>query len=68
MKYYIRMTNKQTGKVSYKRYKCIAGFDVNKDLCWKFSKNGATAIIERLKREYHRNLQNLTFELEPAEE
>ena len=51
MKYYIRMTNKQTGKVSYKRYKCIAGFDVNKDLCWKFSKNGATAIIERLKRE-----------------
>lgn len=68
MKYYIRLTNKQTGAVKYKQYKCIDGFNANKTLCWRFSKKGALAIIERLKREYSRNLHNLTFDLEPAEE
>ena len=67
MKYYIRMTNKQTGKVKYKRYKCIDGFSENKGLCWQFSKPGALKIIERLKQEYRMNINNLTFDLEEAE-
>lgn len=66
MKYYIRKTNKKTGKVEYKRYKCSDGFSENKDLCWKFSKQGALKIIEVLKNEYRRNIDNLVFELEEA--
>lgn len=68
MKYYIRMTNKQTGKVKYKRYKCIDGFSENKALCWQFSNPGALKIIERLKEEYRRNINNLTFDLEEVQE
>lgn len=68
MKYYIRMTNTQTGTVKYKRYKCLDGFTSDKDLCWRFSKNGALSIIERLKKEYWRNISNLIFDLEPAPE
>lgn len=67
MKYYIKMTNKQFGTTEYKRYKCIDGFSKNKSQCWKFSKQGALKIIERLKWEYRRNVENLEFELEPAE-
>lgn len=67
MKYYIRKTNKQTGRVEYKRYKCIDGFNSNKEICWQFTKHGASKIIERLKHEYWRNIDNLTFELEPAQ-
>lgn len=63
MKYYIRKTNKQTGRVEYKRYKCIDGFTTNKDLCWQFSKQGAEKIIERLKVEYSANIKNLEFDM-----
>ena len=66
MKYFIRMTNKQSGTVQYKRYKCIDGWCKSKDLCWQFSKQGALKIIERLKREYYRNINNLEFDLEEA--
>lgn len=50
----------------YKRYKCIDGFSPNKDICWKFTKQGATKIIERLKREYPYN--GIEFMLEEAAE
>lgn len=63
-KYYIRKTNKRTGNIEYKRYKCSDGFSPNKDLCWKFSKQGALKIIERLKIEYRANIQNIEFSLE----
>ena len=66
MKYYIKKINKQTGRVEYKQYKCIEGFNPNKSLCWKFSQQGAEKIIERLKIEYRMNINNLTFELEEA--
>lgn len=66
MKYYIKKTNKQTGRIEYKRYKCIDGFSRDKSQCWKFSKQGALKIIERLKSEYWRNIDNLEFELEEA--
>lgn len=64
MKYYIKRTNKQTGRIEYKRYKCIDGFCRDKSLCWQFSKQGALKIIERLKAEYWRNIDILEFELE----
>lgn len=48
MRYYIVKETKY-GK-EYKRYKCIDGFSKNKELCWKFSKQGALSIIERLKK------------------
>ena len=71
MKYYIKMYNKQFNRTKYKRYKCIDGFSENKELCWKFSKQGALKIIERLtdkdRSEYRRNLHNLEFSLEAAE-
>lgn len=66
MKYYIKMINKQTGIIQYKKYKCIDGFTRNKEQCWKFSKQGAIKIIERLKYQYRNNIQNLEFELEEA--
>lgn len=64
MKYYIKRTAKQFGTVEYKRYKCIDGFSKKKELCWQFSKQGAEKIIERLKDEYRRNINNVEFELE----
>lgn len=67
MKYYIKKINKQFNTVQYKRYKCIDGFSSNRDICWKFSKQGALKIIEDLKREYYRNINNLEFTLEEAE-
>ena len=67
MKYYIKMENKQFNKVYYKRYKCIDGFTTDKKICWKFSKQGALKIIERLKIEYRRNIENIEFSLEIAE-
>ena len=66
MKYYIKKTNTQTGRVEYKQYKCSDGFNRNKEVCWQFSKQGAMKIIERLKKEYWRNIDNLLFELEEA--
>jgi len=54
--------------VEYKRYKCIDGFSKDKTICWQFSKRGAEKIIERLKREYYRNIDNLDFDMEPMPE
>ena len=62
-KYYIRKTNTQFNTVEYKRYKCIDGFSKNKELCWKFSKQGALIIIDRLKYEHRRNIDNLIFDI-----
>ena len=66
MKYYIRKTNTQLNTVEYKRYKCSDGFSKNKSLCWKFSKQGAVKIIDRLKYEYRRNIDNLIFDIVEA--
>lgn len=68
MKYYIKMTNKQFNTVQYKQYKCIDGWAKVKDYCWRFSKQGAKKIIERLKYEYRNNIDNIVFELEAVEE
>lgn len=67
MKYYIVKETK-FGK-EYKRYKCIDGFSSNKDLCWKFSKQGALGIIERLKKQFSVNYDKglLKLYMEPAE-
>ena len=69
MKYYIVKKNSQFGTTEYKRYKCTDGFSRNKELCWRFSKQGAIKIIERLKDEYRINVERgyITFELEEAE-
>jgi len=69
MKYYIVKTNNQTGKKDYKRYKCISGFTTNRELCWKFSRQGALKIIKDLKREYRINYEKgiLDFSLEEAD-
>ena len=68
MKYYIVKYNKQFNTIEYKRYKCSDGFTTEKDLCWTFSKQGALNIIERLKYEYRRNIDNLEFYLEEVTE
>lgn len=67
MKYYIVMFNRQFNTKEYKRYKCIDGFTRKKEICWQFSRQGALKIIERLKYEYRRNIDNLEFYLEVAE-
>ena len=68
MKYYI-VKETESGK-EYKRYKCIEGFSKNKDLCWKFSKQGALDIIEKLKKQFAVNYDKglLKLYIEPAEE
>lgn len=63
-KYYIVMENHQFNTIQYKRYKCIDGFCTDKSKCWQFSKPGAEKIIERLKVEYRRNIENLEFRIE----
>lgn len=63
-KYYIVKKNNQNGTVEYYRYKCIVGWSKKKENCWQFSKQGALKIIERLKREYWRNIKNLEFSIE----
>lgn len=67
MKYYIVKETKH-GK-EYKRYKCIDGFSKNKELCWKFSKQGALGIIGRLEKQYAVNYGNglLKLYIKPAE-
>lgn len=65
-KFYIRKTNLRTGRIEYKQYKCSDGFSQNRDTCWKFSRQGAEKIIERLKHEYRANIVNLTFDMVEA--
>lgn len=60
-KVYIVMYNRQLGTTQYKRYKCIDGFSRNKNECWQFSRAGAKKIIENLKWEYRRNIENIDF-------
>lgn len=59
MKYYIVKINNQFPNTrlykEYKQYKCADGFTSAKEKCWKFSKQGAMKIIERLKIRYQRN-------------
>ena len=66
MKYYIKKYNREFNTIEYKRYKCIDGFCKNRELCWQFSKQGALKIIERLKYEYRRNIDNIEFSIEPV--
>ncbi len=67
MKYYIVKETKY-GK-EYKKYKCINGFCKDKELCWKFSKQGALGIIGRLEKLYAVNYGKglLKLYIEPAE-
>ncbi len=67
MKYYIVKETKY-GK-EYKKYKCIDGFCKDKELCWKFSKQGALGIIGRLEKQYAVNYGKglLKLYIEPAE-
>lgn len=67
MKYYIVMHNKQLNRTLYKKNKCVDGWTPVKDYCWRFSKQGAKKIIERLKYGYRNNIDNLEFYLEEAE-
>lgn len=67
MKYYIVMYNKQFDTINYKKNKCVDGWSIIKDDCWKFSKQGAKKIIERLKYEYRNNIDNLEFYLEEVQ-
>ena len=66
MRYYIKMYNKQFNTIKYKRYKCIDGWSTNKEECWKFTQQSAMNIIERLKLEYRKNINNIEFTLELA--
>jgi len=58
MKYYVIETTKNG--VLYKRYKCIEGWttEKHKNLCWKFSKQGARQIADRLNNELNEYWQN----------
>lgn len=67
MKFYIKKINHQFDTVEYKQYKCCDGFNQNKNTCWKFTKQAALKIIQRLKYEYRKNIDNLEFILEEAE-
>lgn len=55
MKYYIVMSDKQFNKTLYKKNKTVDGWTPVKEYCWRFSKQGAKKIIERLKKEYCKN-------------
>ena len=45
-KFYIKKVHGNS--IEYKRYKCIDGWNRDKNCCWQFSKQGAEKIIERL--------------------
>ena len=45
MKYFVIKTTKDG--IEYKRYKCIDGWTKNKEICWKFSRQGAKQIADR---------------------
>jgi len=45
-KYLIERNDSKTGRIDYKRYKCIDGFSTDPSICWKFSRSGATKIIK----------------------
>lgn len=50
MKWYVIKTTKDG--VLFKRYKCIDGWTKDKEKCWKFSKQGAKQIADRLNEKY----------------
>ena len=72
MKYYIKKIS--GGKVYYKAHKCSYGWfgEGDKDIAWKFSKQGAKKIIERYEseRDRRRNIwaEDTIWELEEAGE
>ena len=49
VRYYVIKTTRQG--VEFKRYKCIDGWSRTKENCWKFSKQGAQQIADRLNKE-----------------
>ena len=64
MKYYIVKINETLNTTEYKRYKCIDGWTLDKNICWQFSKQGAENIIKRLEKAYYRNRDTVSFMLE----
>lgn len=50
MKYFVIKTTKEG--IEYKKYKCIDGWTKNKEICWKFSRQGAKQIADRLNEKY----------------
>lgn len=50
MKYFVTKTT--TGKLEYKKYKCIEGWSTDPSECWQFSKAGAQKIADRLNEHY----------------
>ena len=56
-KYYVTRTNKRSGDVMYKRFKCSDGFTStqNKNACWQFTKRGAKNIAAFLNERCSNN-------------
>ena len=50
MKYFVIKTTKNG--IEYKRYKCAEGWTKDKSICWRFSKQGAQKIADRLNELY----------------
>lgn len=49
VRYYVIKTTK--AGIEFKRYKCIEGWSRDRSECWKFSKQGAQQIADRLNKE-----------------
>jgi len=64
-KYYIKKVH--GNHIEYKRYKCTDGWSRDKIYCWKFSKQGAEKIVERLRLSVHSSRRNeFEFSIEEA--
>ncbi len=56
MKYFVTKTT--TGKLEYKKYKCIDGWSTDPKECWQFSKAGAQNIANRLNEQHEYGSQS----------
>ena len=48
--YFIRRTSLRSGRVDYKKNKCVDGWSNIKSKCWQFSRSGAMRIINDLQQ------------------
>lgn len=48
--YFIRRTCLRTGRIDYKKNKCVDGWVNKKSMCWQFSRTGAAELVKEFQR------------------
>lgn len=61
--YFIRRTSLRTGRVEYKKNKCVDGWSNIKAQCWQFSRSSAKQIVSDLQKFSGNNYYQYLYDL-----